>query len=59
MADFEKIIKIPWTILCIIFTELKKIVAWKRMNSKPGISNTFACLNGKTAIITGGNSGDV
>ncbi|XP_045473674.1 retinol dehydrogenase 12-like isoform X1 [Harmonia axyridis] len=57
MADFEKIIKIPWTILCIIFTELKKIVAWKRMNSKPGISNTFACLNGKTAIITGGNSG--
>ncbi|XP_044753568.1 retinol dehydrogenase 13-like isoform X2 [Coccinella septempunctata] len=32
-------------------------IIWFRMNVKNGISNSLMCLNGKTAIVTGGNSG--
>ncbi|XP_045475010.1 uncharacterized protein LOC123680931 [Harmonia axyridis] len=57
MDVLKKLIENIWTIISILIYLFEWSIRWLCRNWRGGISKSAICLSGKTAIITGGNSG--
>ncbi|XP_044753569.1 retinol dehydrogenase 13-like isoform X3 [Coccinella septempunctata] len=57
IQSIKDFFSIAFKVITILISLVAKSIGWLIMNYRNGMSNSMTCLKGKTAIVTGGNSG--